>query len=62
MKLETKHVLPYVLYGVKILTEKNLLDKNQPILIIHCGGLQGNVGYEERYNLNPNRKEMDAHG
>ena len=49
-------------FAVFDLMKKNLLDKNQPILIIHCGGLQGNVGYEERYNLNPNRKEMDAHG
>lgn len=30
-KLEAKHVLPYVLYGAKMLTEKNLLDKEDRI-------------------------------
>lgn len=44
------------------LMKKDLLPKNEPLLIIHCGGLQGNIGYEKRYNLNPNRNEMDAHG
>ena len=38
------------------------LEKNNPVLIIHCGGLQGNKGYEERYNLNPNRQVNDAQG
>ena len=38
------------------------LEKNDPILIIHCGGLQGNKGYEERYNLNPSRQVNDAQG
>ena len=38
------------------------LEKNHPILIIHCGGLQGNKGYEARYNLNPNRQVNDAQG
>jgi 1-aminocyclopropane-1-carboxylate deaminase len=38
------------------------LDKSQGILLIHCGGLQGNTSYEKRYNLNPNLQVKDAHG
>jgi 1-aminocyclopropane-1-carboxylate deaminase len=38
------------------------LDKQKPILLIHCGGLQGNKGYEERYNLKPKRQVNDAQG
>lgn len=30
-KLESKHVLPYVLYGVKMLTEKHILDAKDRI-------------------------------
>ena len=37
-------------------------DKQKPILLIHCGGLQGNKGYEERYNLKPKRQVNDAQG
>lgn len=44
------------------LMRQNTLDKNQEILIIHCGGLQGNEGYEKRYNLNPKRQVNDAQG
>lgn len=44
------------------LMKQNTLDKNQEILLIHCGGLQGNEGYEKRYNLNPNRQVNDAQG
>lgn len=33
------------------LMKHNTLDKDQEILIIHCGGLQGNLGYEHRYKL-----------
>ncbi len=44
------------------LMKQEKLEKNQPLLIIHCGGLQGNKGYEERYNLNPNRHVNDAQG
>lgn len=36
--------------------------KNKKILIIHTGGLQGNKGYEERYNLNPTRHVNDIQG
>lgn len=44
------------------LMKQEKLEKRIPILIIHCGGLQGNKGYEERYNLNPNRQVNDAQG
>ncbi len=42
MKLETKHVLPYVLYGVKILTEKNLLDKKDIICTLQPSNFPNN--------------------
>lgn len=35
---------------------------NEPVLIIHCGGLQGNEGYEQRYNLKPSRQVNDPQG
>ena len=38
-------------YAAFDLIKKNLLNSNKKILIIHCGGLQGNVGYRERYRL-----------
>lgn len=38
-------------YAVFDLINQQKLDKSQPILIIHSGGLQGNKGYEERYRL-----------
>lgn len=44
------------------LMKQETLDKQKTILIIHCGGLQGNKGYEERYNLKPNRQVKDAQG
>ena len=31
--------------------KNNSLPKNEQILIIHCGGLQGNKGYEARYKI-----------
>lgn len=49
-------------YAAFDLMNQNKLDKTQEILIIHCGGLQGNEGYEKRYNLNPNRQVNDAQG
>lgn len=49
-------------YAAFDLMKQNKLDKQKDILIIHCGGLQGNKGYEGRYNLNPNRQVNDAHG
>jgi 1-aminocyclopropane-1-carboxylate deaminase len=44
-----------------LIDKKELLISDQ-ILIIHTGGLQGNVGYEKRYNLNPNRHVIDPVG
>jgi 1-aminocyclopropane-1-carboxylate deaminase len=44
------------------LMKQEKLDKQKPILLIHCGGLQGNVGYEERYNLKPKRQVNDPQG
>lgn len=49
-------------FAVFDLMRQNKLDKNQEILLIHSGGLQGNVGYENRYNLNPKRQVNDAQG
>ena len=48
-------------YAVFDLMQQEKLD-NKEILIIHSGGLQGNKGYVERYNLNPNRQVNDAQG
>ena len=42
--------------------KQGILQKSDKILIIHTGGLQGNKGYEERYNLNPSRHVKDAQG
>lgn len=65
---ETYHIeLDYV-YTAKLffaafdLMKQEKFDKQKSILIIHCGGLQGNKGYEERYNLNPKRQVNDAQG
>lgn len=44
------------------LMKQEKLDKQKLVLIIHCGGLQGNKGYEQRYNLNPKRQVNDAQG
>ena len=49
-------------YAVFDMIKQNKIDKSKKILIIHSGGLQGNTGYENRYNLNPNRQVNDAHG
>lgn len=49
-------------YAVFDLMKENKLDKQQDILIVHSGGLQGNKGYEERYNLKPKRQVNDAQG
>lgn len=49
-------------YAAFELMKEKKLEKNNPVLIIHCGGLQGNKGYEERYNLNPNRQVNDPQG
>ncbi len=38
-------------YAVLDLINKQKINSNAKILIIHCGGLQGNKGFEERYGL-----------
>lgn len=38
-------------YAVFDLMKHNKIKENSKILIIHCGGLQGNKGFEKRYNL-----------
>ena len=38
-------------YAVFDLIKQNKIKPNSKILIIHCGGLQGNKGFEDRYQL-----------
>lgn len=49
-------------YSAFDLMNQNIINTTEKILIIHCGGLQGNIGYEKRYNLNANRHVNDAQG
>ena len=49
-------------YGVFDLIDQQELKERDKILIIHSGGLQGNSGYEKRYNLKPNRHVNDPVG
>ncbi|MDF2450195.1 MAG: putative D-cysteine desulfhydrase [Bacteroidota bacterium] len=51
-----------LMYAVFDLINENKINQRNPILIVHSGGLQGNAGYEKRYNLNPNRQVNDAQG
>lgn len=41
-------------FAVFNMIEKKQISAQDKCLIIHSGGLQGNAGYEKRYNLNPN--------
>lgn len=64
---ENKIPLDYVytsklFYAVKDLISKNKIPKNSKVIIIHSGGLQGNVGYEARYRLNPNLNVKETQG
>lgn len=38
-------------YSVFDLLQHNKINLNAKILVIHCGGLQGNKGFEERYGI-----------
>jgi 1-aminocyclopropane-1-carboxylate deaminase len=65
---QTYHIeLDYV-YTAKLffaafdMMKQEKLEKQKSILLIHCGGLQGNEGYEKRYNLNPKRQVNDPQG
>lgn len=49
-------------YAVCNLCDRQVLGNEHQILVIHSGGLQGNEGYEARYNLNPRRQLTDAQG
>lgn len=49
-------------YAVFDLIDKKAISENDKILIIHSGGLQGNSGYENRYNLNPSRQVNEQVG
>ncbi len=49
-------------FAAQDLSSKNKIPENSKVLIIHSGGLQGNVGYEERYRLRPIRNVNDIQG
>lgn len=54
---ETQIPLDYIytaklFFAVYDLIDKNRLEQNKKILIIHSGGQQGNQGYEQRYRIN----------
>ncbi len=51
-----------VCYAVFDLIRQGKISKEDNILIIHSGGLQGNAGYEARYSLKPNRQVNDPQG
>ncbi len=51
-----------VCYAVFDLIKQGKISKEENILIIHSGGLQGNAGYEARYNLKPSRQVNDPQG
>lgn len=57
-KFETDFSIPLdyiytnkLFYAVFDLIQQNKIQPSSKILIIHCGGLQGNKGFEERYQL-----------
>lgn len=49
-------------YGAFHQMKNQKIDPGKKLLIIHSGGLQGNIGYETRYNLKPMRQVKDAQG
>lgn len=49
-------------YAVFDMIKNNKIGADEKILIVHSGGLQGNSGYEKRYNLNPTRQVNDIQG
>lgn len=40
-----------LMYAVFDFIKQQKITKDNTILIVHSGGLQGNIGYEERYNI-----------
>ncbi len=51
-----------VCYAVFDLIKQGKISKEERILIIHSGGLQGNAGYEARYSLKPNLQVKEPQG
>lgn len=49
-------------YAVFDLVRQGKLQKEENILMVHSGGLQGNAGYEARYSLKPSRQVNDPQG
>lgn len=49
-------------YAVFDLIQQGRLRKDDKILILHSGGLQGNAGYEARYSLKPRRQVNEPQG
>ena len=45
-------LLIYQFYGLFDLIQKGYFKRKSTILAIHTGGLQGNLGMNERFNLN----------
>ena len=41
-----------MIYGVNDLIRNNKINSNSSVLLIHTGGLQGNIGMNDRYNFN----------
>jgi|LakMenE18May11ns_1017448.scaffolds.fasta_scaffold9959603_17 1-aminocyclopropane-1-carboxylate deaminase len=57
---ETSIPLDYIytsklFYGASDLIRKKRISETKKVLIIHCGGLQGNADYEARYHLTDKR-------
>ncbi|MBE51246.1 MAG: 1-aminocyclopropane-1-carboxylate deaminase [Flavobacteriales bacterium] len=40
-----------MVYGVIDMVKKNMFTRNSKILLIHTGGLQGNIGFNERFSM-----------
>ncbi len=58
-EFEEQHRIPLdyiytskLFFAVYDLINKDLLQKDSSVLIVHSGGQQGNAGYEKRYNIN----------
>lgn len=49
-------------YAVFDLIKQKKIGSHERVLMVHSGGLQGNPGYEARYNLNPSRQVNDPQG
>lgn len=68
-QFEEQHRIPLdyiytskLFFAVNDFIAKRKIPLASKVLIVHSGGLQGNVGYEERYRLMPSRSVNDAQG